>query len=104
VLEHEPVPAAVPQHAVAVLVDVFATRAARSVAVDEPRKGIGLTGALWPGWVLVPENHRRDKHSGAEQLGHDEQGEREPSGRRFAVTVLGVGLGLGFGFHLDSVQ
>jgi hypothetical protein len=45
-------------------------------------------------------NDRRDKRSGAEQLGHDEQGERETAGRRFAVTVLG----LGFGFHLVSVQ
>jgi hypothetical protein len=55
-----------------------------------------------PGWVLDPENQRRDKHSGAEQLGHDEQGERETAGRRFAATVLG--LGLCFGLHLVSVQ
>ena len=52
------------------------------------------------GWVLHPENHRRDERSGAEQLGDDEQGERETAGRGFAVTVLG----LGFDFHLVSVQ
>jgi PAS domain-containing protein len=52
--------------------------------------------------TLHPENHRRDKRSGAEQLDHDEQGERETAGRRFAVTVLGLGLGLGL--HLVSVQ
>jgi hypothetical protein len=54
------------------------------------------------GWVLHIENHQRYKRSCAEQLGHDEQGERETAGRRFAVTVLG--LGLGFGLHLVSVQ
>jgi hypothetical protein len=46
------------------------------------------------------ENYQRYKRSGAEQLGHDEQGETETGGRRFAVTVVG----LGFGFHLVSVQ
>jgi len=53
-----------------------------------------------PDRVLDPEN--QNKHSGAEQLGHDEQGERETAGRRFAATVLG--LGLCFGLHLVSVQ
>ena len=47
VLAHELVQAAVPQHALAVLVDVHATRAARSVAVDEPAEGHPLTGASW---------------------------------------------------------
>jgi hypothetical protein len=46
------------------------------------------------------ENEPRDKRSGAEQLGHDEQGDTETAGRRFAVTVVG----LGFGFHSVSVQ
>jgi DNA-binding CsgD family transcriptional regulator len=62
----------------------------------------------------VLENHQRDKRSGAEQLGDDEQGERETAGRlaliagchtarrgrRLAVTVIGRG----FGFHLVSLQ
>jgi hypothetical protein len=40
---HELVRAAVPHHAVAVLVEVHATRAARSVAVDEHEEGHRLT-------------------------------------------------------------
>ena len=71
---------------------------AASAQTHEPTITASASGQ--PGWVLHPVNRRGDERSGAEQLGDDEQGEREAAGRRFAVR----GLGLGFGFHFVSVD
>ena len=69
-----------------------------SLSDNPPIARLNEREQTWLG--LHPENYPRDKRSGAEQLGHHEQGERETAGRRVSVTVMGLGLG----FHLVSVQ